>query len=791
MNEDNVIRVTAFGGLEIRDASGKPIGSLMQQPRRAALFIYLLIESANSRTISRDRILGIFWPDLAPDRASHALSQALTYIRRSAGDGILAGKGSGGLGIIEGTVSCDVLEFAADLRRGSKGDAVTRYAGDLLDGFVLDDAIDFEHWLEAERATLRRSCCRAAGELADECERRGAHIDAAAWARRAVELSYGDETETRRLITLLDRIGDRTGALSAYAALKRRLKDDFDAEPAPETAALMERITKPVISVAQTEPVVEVAASIRVPQTPLPPERSSSAPVEQTIPTGWFRRERLVRYVSAAASIVVSISFLALWGLKSSSPDEGEALPPIVVIEDVVAADPAEAGFAITLTNKLMEHMKTGGGVRARAASLSSMTPWQRPRDGYVVRVHIEGVGPSAIAHALLLQATNGNIVQTSDVAAPSTPDSVAQVLAVTIRHAIGKHIDRTHLESHVSNRRALRQLRDAFQEYDRADSLLNHYSLAGADLRFATADSLLDEVIAKYPLSDLWMEKARVEDARSWTRILRPVHNMQEARYFMDMVIASTSRAIEITPTNSRALEMRGFTRHFKAASTPPESADAIPLLLKNAEKDLRASIAVNSRSPRSWSTLSNVMQERGRFQEAYWAAERAYSADVYKEHAAEILMRLFDTAVEVGDTASADKWCGEIVNVFGHTYESGYCVLSGLAWRPDSAPDELNTIRTQMGYAENNPRGTMHLGLIAAVIHARRGDTGRATELVDRILADPAYDDQFQPLAAWAKLLLHDQAAAGRLLDDFEAKYPMIAPGVLKSRRFATLHR
>src|SRR5438445_6450927 len=59
------------------------------------------------------------------------------------------------------------------------------------------------------------------------------------WARRAIELAPSNEGLVRRLITLLDRQGDRAGALEAYAAFARRIAAEYDAEPAAETKALL------------------------------------------------------------------------------------------------------------------------------------------------------------------------------------------------------------------------------------------------------------------------------------------------------------------------------------------------------------------------------------------------------------------------------------------------------------------------------------------------------------------------------------------------------------------------
>ena len=61
-------------------------------------------------------------------------------------------------------------------------------------------------------------------------------------ARRAVELSDGDERVLRELLELLDRLGDRSGAVRAYDEFVRRLADEFGAMPSPETVAVIDQI---------------------------------------------------------------------------------------------------------------------------------------------------------------------------------------------------------------------------------------------------------------------------------------------------------------------------------------------------------------------------------------------------------------------------------------------------------------------------------------------------------------------------------------------------------------------
>jgi hypothetical protein len=57
-----------------------------------------------------------------------------------------------------------------------------------------------------------------------------------------VSLAPLDERLLRRLIKLLDRVGDRAGAVREYELFARRLDDALELEPSPETRALVEEV---------------------------------------------------------------------------------------------------------------------------------------------------------------------------------------------------------------------------------------------------------------------------------------------------------------------------------------------------------------------------------------------------------------------------------------------------------------------------------------------------------------------------------------------------------------------
>lgn len=230
-----MIELRVLGALELRDATGGEIGRVLAQPKRFALLAYLALTHA---TQQRDSLLALFWPEFDEDHARLALRQAVHFLRASLGADAISSRSGGELAIGTGTLRCDALEFDRALDDGRMLDALELYRGDLLTGFHADDiAPQLEQWFDRERERLRGRAPRAAWALTEEAERGDNGIAAAHWARQAVQFAPDDEAGFRRLVSLLDRLGDRKGALRAYHEFARRLRSEFGVEPAAETRA--------------------------------------------------------------------------------------------------------------------------------------------------------------------------------------------------------------------------------------------------------------------------------------------------------------------------------------------------------------------------------------------------------------------------------------------------------------------------------------------------------------------------------------------------------------------------
>jgi len=319
-----MIRFHTLGGLDLRDENGQQLLSILRQPKRLALLAYLAI-AAPTGYRRRDTILGLLWPELDEERARSALRQAVHFLRRTLGADVIQGHGSEDLGLGDASFWCDARAFDDALARGAPAEALELYGGDLLDGFFVTGASsEFEEWLALERARLRHQAIESSWALTDHFEAAGCGTEAARWARWAAARSPDDERTHRRLIALLDRLGDRTGALRAYEEFVRRAREEFDAEPSAETQALVAAIRARTVPGAAT--VDAPAAPARVATVPpTPPNETAAesggraleqAAVEDGAPAAVSPRPRRPWLVAASVLVVAGAVVFATRALR-------------------------------------------------------------------------------------------------------------------------------------------------------------------------------------------------------------------------------------------------------------------------------------------------------------------------------------------------------------------------------------------------------------------------------------------------------------------------------------------
>ncbi|MGE0353537.1 MAG: BTAD domain-containing putative transcriptional regulator [Gemmatimonadales bacterium] len=253
-----MIELRTLGRLELRQ-DGHDVPAVLKQPKRLALLAYLGA-STPRRFHRRDSLLALFWPDLDASHARAALRRAIYFLRKALGDTVIAGRGDEEIAVDEAGFWCDAAAFELALAEGKLEAALRLYQGDLLEGFFVTQASEFERWLDQERVRLRDRAAAAARQLAGRQEQDGRLQGAVEWARRETDLAPFDEGAARRLVTLLERQGDRAAALHAYDSFAARIRSAYDIDPSPETRALADRIrTQAPAAPLRTPPAPEPA----------------------------------------------------------------------------------------------------------------------------------------------------------------------------------------------------------------------------------------------------------------------------------------------------------------------------------------------------------------------------------------------------------------------------------------------------------------------------------------------------------------------------------------------------
>jgi DNA-binding SARP family transcriptional activator len=233
-----------LGGIELRGVASDTADSLLAQPKVVAFLAYLAL-SASHGFQRRDRLAALLWPELDQAHARAALRKIVHVVRSALGADTIVSRGDEEVTLPAESLSCDAVEFTARADAGHLVRALELYRGELMPGFCVVGCADLDFWLDEERANIRERGAAAAWALACRLETEDHFTEAGRWARRAVRYTGADERVLRRAVRMLDRLGDRAGALHVYDEFTRRVRQTLDVEPSAETVALIASLKAP------------------------------------------------------------------------------------------------------------------------------------------------------------------------------------------------------------------------------------------------------------------------------------------------------------------------------------------------------------------------------------------------------------------------------------------------------------------------------------------------------------------------------------------------------------------
>ena len=412
-----MFKLHTFGGLSLTQ-DGRPCERSAIQRRQLAVLAALA--AAGTSGVSRDKLIGLMWPDRENNRARSLLDQALYAARRVCGQSVFT-TSSTALAINPEVLSSDVAEFTSALDRRDWAAAAAAYSGPFLDGLLLADAAEFERWMSVERSRFAREYQRCVEALAIAEEGRGQLHEAVRWWRRAVEAEPLRGRAARGLIEALARDGDRAGALEFArvheALVREEMGENVGLDPSVATLVQSLRLGEwqpPALAHGPDRAAVshEVPPTDLLPQReqprhaqfdaskgPPPPGSTAERPgTPSVIPgspalvasadvAGRRASPRRVRFVKVTLSLlVVAIAAVALWsvhrGVLTASSAESTTQPPSIAVLPFRNLGPTSADeyFSDGMTEDLIAELSRLQGVRV-VARTSSFAFKGRPMD--------------------------------------------------------------------------------------------------------------------------------------------------------------------------------------------------------------------------------------------------------------------------------------------------------------------------------------------------------------------------------------------------------------------------
>jgi DNA-binding SARP family transcriptional activator/TolB-like protein len=510
-----VIELRTLGALELLSARDTALDAVLSQPKRTALLCYLALASPQGFR-RRDTLLALFWPEHDAEHARHALRQSLYFLRRALGPGAVESRGDDELAISPLHVRCDAAEFVRAVDERRLGDALALYRGELLPGFHLSDAPDFERWLDVERTRLRLRAVEASWAFAESHERDGDAHAAAEWAQRAVALSPGEESGLRRLVVQLNRMGDRSAAVRAYDAFARDLEREYELTPSDETRALLTSIRAQAIVRQSTVPRERHAAPSAPVERSAAPEtspdvaaRSEAEPARLLAVPRWRWRAPGVLATAAATSGLLAIAAWQLTNSARAAPVHPGRQRVIItdftnltrdstlgdlaaqVLRSELARSPLLRVVGPGTIQEVLRRMRQSPDARVTAVLARELAA--RERINVVVEGDVRPAGAGIVISASVIETATGDALYGATETARDSTDLLAAIERVSddVRRGIGESLASIHASDSLyqfttSSLPALRKHMAATRAMGRGD--------------YAAAAELLQEAIALDP---------------------------------------------------------------------------------------------------------------------------------------------------------------------------------------------------------------------------------------------------------------------------------------------------
>jgi DNA-binding SARP family transcriptional activator/TolB-like protein len=636
-----------LGAFRLEDAAGN---ELQFRTRKARAILAIL--ALNGRPMSRNALADLLWSDRGPTQARASLRQTIFELQHLdwRGEPLLAA------GRDDVAAGSDALVTDLQLIRTASASGDWPRLLTLLEssdsGLLSDlDGLDpeLDDWLRLQRAHEPGKTIAAAVEAAERCAAEAGPRAALDLTGEILRLDPANEEATRLAMRLADETGDRVALHRHFAALRDRLRADYDAEPSPETLALLRELGN-----GSGEPLPRDTRPAAEPH----PQRER----EQRSPA------RLDLLALAAALLVLSVAVVVwLWPRDARPAAEHRG---VVVAVLPFEQQPADGSFlAAGLWEQTRAALARNPSIRVLgpatidAVARGNLTP-QDYRKRFGVTHLLEGIvrrnGSQLMISVSLTQTSDGVAVwEDSFEGRMGEPfeiqDAVANGIEGRLRAQLAPGGGRRAEEIATSP--------EVYALYSQARQLVASRLFPGPQ----RAEALLRQAI-----------KADQNYAPAWALL-------GEAIYF------NSHGAVDDT---SRRAEALAAVQHAMALAPQLASAHATYALVQGeqseeAEAQLRKAVALDPSYSDAWTWLGNSLSGQSRLKEAKAAYEHAVAIDPLSPAA---VHNLSGVDLDLGDQPAFDSLIRTIS-------------LAG------ASPEAIDSLRVEQAYARGDFSGSIAL--------------------------------------------------------------------------------
>jgi predicted ATPase/DNA-binding SARP family transcriptional activator len=356
------LSVTLFGPMQVQ-VNGQPLPPLRS---RKSLWLLALLILRPHRSLEREWLSGVLWPEVDQSVAFRNLRVILSELRRALGTAgeRLQSPRRDTLRFDLAGADVDLLIFDSAItspRLETLVEAITLYSGPLLEGCP-------EEWVVPERRQREQSCLRALQVLTEAAFAAGDLAAVIGYCQRSVSIDPWNEAARRGWMQALAQGGNTNAALQVYREFAERLKSERHTLPDEQTTTLYQRLRSPgrprvgesVRVPAETATIPVITGSLPHPLTELVGREDECLEVASRL-----RRSRLVtltgpggigktRLAVAVASEIVGEYADGAWLVALESvPSESRVDSQVAQVLGMAdTSDPH-------LRDRITEHLKT------------------------------------------------------------------------------------------------------------------------------------------------------------------------------------------------------------------------------------------------------------------------------------------------------------------------------------------------------------------------------------------------------------------------------------------------